>query len=100
MFGGAKSGIGQVRSDPPTIGARATSEHDRNGINEAVVSRFDLPPTICEQFFNEQLESWSELIQAAIYTLISGQGRKPLSPMIMDVIINAALCGQSLRGKL
>src|ERR1043165_3710090 len=96
LFGGAKAGVSQVWSNSPAISARATSEHDRDRINEAVVSRCDLPRSVNQQFFDEQFKSWSESVQAAVDTLISGQTRKPLAPMIVDVIIDATLGSQAL----
>src|SRR5215213_677570 len=96
LFGGAKAGVSQVWSDPCAISTGAASEHDRDRINESVIALADLPLTACEQLFDEQFKGWSKFIQAVIEALIGGQTRKPLAPMIQNVIIDAALCGQSL----
>jgi len=63
----------------------AAREHHWHGINETVISRACLPCAAGEQLFDEQLKRRDELIQAAIDGLIRGQGRKPLSPMILGV---------------
>ena len=93
LFGGAKAAVSYSTSDPPAIGARAPREHHGDGINEPVVSRPNLPCTTDEQLFDEQFKSRGEFIQAAVDGLIRGQGGKPLAPMILDVIIDAALSG-------
>lgn len=84
-------------SDPPTISARAACEHDGYGIDEGVGSRCDVPRTTDEQLFDEQFKRRSQFIQAAIDGLMSGQGGKPLAPVVAHVIINAALGGESLQ---
>ena len=96
LFGSAKACISQLWSDPSTIGTATASEHDRDRINEAVVRRCDLPRSTAEQLFNQQFKGRDELIQATVDSLILGQSRKPRSPMIVDVIIETALGGQSL----
>src|ERR687884_500830 len=97
LFGGTKASVSQVGCSPRAIGARATSEHHWDGINQTVVSLADLPRAAGQQFFDEQLKGRDELIQAAVDTLISGQSRKPLAPMIANVIIDAALGGAALQ---
>jgi hypothetical protein len=96
LFGGAKAGVSQIRCNPSAIGACATSEHDTDAINQAVVGLADLLRAADKQFFDEQFKSRSQCMQAAVDTLIGGQTWKPVTPMIVDVIINPALGGQSL----
>jgi hypothetical protein len=96
LLGGAKAGVSQLGRDPPTIGARATSEHHQHKINQPVVGRLDLPCRTLSELFNQALESRSQFIQAAIEGLRGRQGRKPRSPMMTGVIIDAAASGVPL----
>lgn len=78
LFRGAKARVGHVGSNPRAIGARAAGEHDGHGVNQAVVSRRDLPRRIAKQLFDQEFTGRGELIQAVVEALICGQSRERL----------------------
>lgn len=75
--------------------ADAPGMHLFNG-TKTLNSLFDLPCSTAEMFFDKKDKSRSELIQAVVDGLIREQRGKQLSPMIQDVIMGAALGGETL----
>src|ERR1043165_28684 len=96
LLGGAKASVCQLASHARTVSARSHREHDGQAIDQTVCALFDVLTCTGQLLMDEQLESRKHFVDSSVESLITRQGRKPISPVLHHIIIDATVCGVTL----